>query len=134
MVAGSATFAVTLNSVGIFSITASDVTDPTRTAGSATGITVAAGVPSAPRSVAGTNGQASGTVTWQAPASSGGQPVLELNPRHPLIRRIAERAAAGEDVGEAAQTLVDLAHVQGGDPPRDPVAFARRVAAALAQG
>ncbi|SFU95272.1 molecular chaperone HtpG [Methylobacterium sp. 174MFSha1.1] len=64
----------------------------------------------------------------------GGQPVLELNPRHPLIRRIAERAAAGEDVGEAAQTLVDLAHVQGGDPPRDPVAFARRVASALAQG
>ena len=63
----------------------------------------------------------------------GGQPVLELNPRHTLIRRIAERAAAGEDVGEAAQTLVDLAHVQGGDPPRDPVAFARRVAAALAQ-
>lgn len=64
----------------------------------------------------------------------GGQPVLELNPRHPLIRRIAERAASGEDVGEAAQTLVDLAHVQGGDPPRDPVAFARRVASALAQG
>ncbi|KMO18379.1 heat shock protein 90 [Methylobacterium indicum] len=67
-------------------------------------------------------------------AGMGGQPVLELNPRHPLIRRIAERAAAGEDVGEAAQTLVDLAHVQGGDPPRDPVAFARRVASALAQG
>ncbi|GJD51360.1 Chaperone protein HtpG [Methylobacterium crusticola] len=63
-----------------------------------------------------------------------GQPVLELNPRHALIRRIAARAGAGEDVGEAAQTLVDLAHVQGGDPPRDPVAFARRVAAALAQG
>ncbi|ACA14632.1 heat shock protein Hsp90 [Methylobacterium sp. 4-46] len=61
-----------------------------------------------------------------------GLPVLELNPRHALVRRIAERARAGEDVGEAAQTLLDLAHVQGGDPPRDPVAFARRVAAALA--
>jgi molecular chaperone HtpG len=33
-----------------------------------------------------------------------------------------------------APMLVDLAHVQGGDPPRDPVAFARRVASALAQG
>ncbi|WP_298952645.1 molecular chaperone HtpG [uncultured Methylobacterium sp.] len=62
-----------------------------------------------------------------------GQPVLELNPRHPLVRRLAERAGAGEEVGEAAQTLLDLAHVQGGDPPRDPVAFARRVAAALAR-
>ncbi len=50
----------------------------------------------------------------------GGQPVLELNPRHPLIRRIAERAAAGEDVGEAAQTLVDLAHVQGRRPAARP--------------
>ncbi|MGI3777665.1 MAG: molecular chaperone HtpG [Janthinobacterium lividum] len=59
-------------------------------------------------------------------------PVLELNPRHPLIRRLAERAAAGEDVADAAHTLLDLARVQDGENPRDPAAFARRVAAALA--
>ncbi len=59
-------------------------------------------------------------------------PVLELNPRHRLIRRLAERAAAGEDVADAAHTLLDLARVQDGESPRDPAAFARRVAAALA--
>ena len=59
-------------------------------------------------------------------------PVLELNPRHPLIRRLAERAAAGEDVADAAHTLLDLARVQDGESPRDPAAFARRVATALA--
>ena len=59
-------------------------------------------------------------------------PTLELNPRHPLIRRLAERADAGEDVSEAAHTLMDLARVQDGDMPVDPAAFARRVTAALA--
>ena len=59
-------------------------------------------------------------------------PILELNPRHPLIRRLAERAAAGEDLADAAQTLLDLARVQDGESPRDPAAFARRVARALA--
>ena len=59
-------------------------------------------------------------------------PTLELNPRHPLIRRLAERADAGEDVAEAAHTLLDLARVQDGDMPLDPAAFARRITAALA--
>ena len=59
-------------------------------------------------------------------------PTLELNPRHPLIRRLAERADAGEDISEAAHTLMDLARVQDGDMPVDPAAFARRVTAALA--
>lgn len=60
--------------------------------------------------------------------------VLQLNPRHPLVRRLATRAAAGEDVAEAAGMLLDLARVQDGDAPRDPAAFARRVAEALAAG
>ncbi len=60
-------------------------------------------------------------------------PVLEVNPRHPLLRRLAERAAAGEDLGEAALTLLDLARVQEGEAPRDPAAFARRVTEALAR-
>jgi molecular chaperone HtpG len=59
-------------------------------------------------------------------------PVLEINPRHPLIRSLADRVAAEADIAEAAGTLLDLARVQDGDTPRDPVAFARKVAAALA--
>ncbi len=58
-------------------------------------------------------------------------PILELNPRHPLIRRLAERASAGETVADAAQLLLDLARVQDGEAPRDPAAFARRIAQAL---
>ena len=60
-------------------------------------------------------------------------PILEVNPHHALIRHLAGRAAAGEDVAEAALTLLDLARVQDGEAPRDPAAFARRVTAALAR-
>lgn len=58
--------------------------------------------------------------------------VLELNPRHPLIRRLAERAAAGAELREEAGLLLDLARLQDGDTPRDPAAFARQVTEALA--
>ncbi|MFL5336205.1 MAG: molecular chaperone HtpG, partial [Geminicoccaceae bacterium] len=61
-----------------------------------------------------------------------GLPVLEINPGHPLIQALAKRAEAGEDLAEAAGTLLDLARVQDGDSPRDPVAFARQIATALA--
>jgi len=60
----------------------------------------------------------------------GGAPVLEINPRHALIRALASGPA--EAVTEAAGTLLDLARIQDGDTPRDPVAFARSVTAALA--
>jgi molecular chaperone HtpG len=60
-------------------------------------------------------------------------PVLEINPRHQLIAALAAKADAGEDIKEQAETLLDLALVQDGETPRDPAAFARRVAAALAQ-
>jgi len=60
-------------------------------------------------------------------------PILEINPRHPLIHALATQQKAGTDVSDAAQTLLDLARVQDGDAPRDPAAFARRVAAALAR-
>jgi molecular chaperone HtpG len=36
------------------------------------------------------------------------------------------------DIPGAAGTLLDLARIQDGDTPRDPVAFARTIAAALA--
>ncbi|WP_232631855.1 molecular chaperone HtpG [Methylobacterium sp. Leaf118] len=62
----------------------------------------------------------------------GGAPILEINPRHPLIRALDARAEAGEDLKGEAGTLLDLARIQDGDTPRDAVAFARAVAAALA--
>jgi molecular chaperone HtpG len=63
-----------------------------------------------------------------------GMPVLKINPRHSLIRSLAARAETDASVAEAAGMLLDLARVQDGDNPRDPVAFARRVAEALATG
>ena len=66
----------------------------------------------------------------RAGRGGGGQPVLEINPRHPLIRALA--AGPAEAAAEAAGTLLDLARIQDGDTPRDPVAFARTVTAALA--
>jgi molecular chaperone HtpG len=62
----------------------------------------------------------------------GGMPVLEINPRHPLIQSLASRAEGEAGLGEAAGILLDLARVQDGDTPRDPVGFARRVAEAIA--
>ena len=61
-------------------------------------------------------------------------PILELNPRHDFIRGLAQRADAGEDLGEVAHILLDLARVQDGEPPKHPGAFARRVTAALTKG
>jgi molecular chaperone HtpG len=59
-------------------------------------------------------------------------PVLELNARHALIRALAARCDREEELGDAAGLLLDLARVQDGDAPRDPAAFTRRVAQALA--
>ena len=53
-------------------------------------------------------------------------------PRHPLIRALSAKVEAQEAITEAAGTLLDLARVQDGDTPRDPVAFAQKMAAALA--
>nr|WP_305123369.1 molecular chaperone HtpG [Roseomonas sp. GC11] len=64
--------------------------------------------------------------------SGAGLPVLEVNPRHPLIRRLAAQAGGAEDLAGMAGLLLDLARVQDGDAPRDPAAFARQVATALA--
>ncbi len=64
----------------------------------------------------------------------GGLPVLEINPRHPLIVALNDKAEAEADIADEAGTLLDLARVQDGDTPRDPVAFAQKVAAALAAG
>lgn len=68
----------------------------------------------------------------RAGRGGGGMPVLEINPRHPLIRALSAKVEAQEAIAEAAGTLLDLARVQDGDTPRDPVAFAQKMAAALA--
>ena len=64
-------------------------------------------------------------------------PVLELNPRHPLITALAAQLA-GEgmdeaDINASANMLLDLARIQDGDAPRDPASFARAVESRLAQ-
>ncbi len=64
--------------------------------------------------------------------AGGGLPILEVNPRHALIRRLAEGAATDTTIAEKAGLLLDIARLQDGDAPRDPAAFARRVAQALA--
>ncbi|MCJ2133439.1 molecular chaperone HtpG [Methylobacterium sp. J-026] len=67
----------------------------------------------------------------RAGRAGAGQPVLEINPRHQLIRALA--ASPESEVPQAAGTLLDLARIQDGDSPRDPAAFVRTVAAALAE-
>jgi molecular chaperone HtpG len=61
----------------------------------------------------------------------GSLPVLEINPRHPLIRKLASPGVSHEELAETAGVLLDLARIQDGDSPRDPADFARRVTAAL---
>jgi molecular chaperone HtpG len=59
--------------------------------------------------------------------------ILELNPKHPLIERLAGTAKDGgaETLVDAAWLLFDQARVVEGEPPTDPAAFARRLAAVL---
>ena len=61
-------------------------------------------------------------------------PILEINPRHPLIATLAARASNGDDIGDTASVLLDLARLQDGDLPKDPAGFARRIERALAVG
>ena len=65
---------------------------------------------------------------------AGAPRVLEINPDHALIRRLADKAAAGEPVDEMAHLLLDQARIVEGEPPADPAAFARRLADAVVRG
>jgi molecular chaperone HtpG len=60
------------------------------------------------------------------------RPILEINPRHKLIEALSARLTETGLIGEAAETLFDLAQVQEGDLPSDATAFARRVTTLLA--
>ena len=63
--------------------------------------------------------------------------VLEVNPQHELIRRMAELAkdtAKGVEFDELARLLLDQARIVEGEPIPDPGAFSRRMSSFLARG
>ena len=63
--------------------------------------------------------------------------ILELNPGHPLIRKLtglADRPADGEILDEAARLLLDQAKILEGDSIPDPAAFSRRLNLVLERG
>ncbi|GBD57657.1 molecular chaperone HtpG [Gluconobacter wancherniae] len=59
-------------------------------------------------------------------------PILEINPRHPLIRSLSERVAKGENIADHARVLLDIARVQEGEALPDASGFARILATLLA--
>ncbi len=63
--------------------------------------------------------------------------ILELNPRHPLIARLADLAGkegAASELSDFAWLLLDQARILEGEALPDPAAFARRMSALLAKG
>ncbi len=66
------------------------------------------------------------------------QRILEINPKHPLIHRLAARAGVGEaakaEMADAAFLLLDQARILEGEPVVDPGAFARRMTAMMERG
>jgi molecular chaperone HtpG len=63
--------------------------------------------------------------------------VLEINPRHALIRGLARDAAqpgAADRLADAAHLLLDQARIVEGETLPDPAGFARRLAAMMAKG
>ena len=66
----------------------------------------------------------------QPPASG----ILEINPRHPLIKGLAAagKPGASDTLADAAQLLLDQARIIDGELPADPAAFSRRMADVMA--
>ena len=63
--------------------------------------------------------------------------VLEINPDHALIRRLAEAvgtSGAAAQIEDAAWLLLDQARIVEGEPLPDPAGFARRLASCLERG
>jgi molecular chaperone HtpG len=64
------------------------------------------------------------------------KPVLEINPRHALVTRLASAREAGSDaafVENATRLLLDEARILDGTVPSDPAAFAERLSQVLAK-
>lgn len=63
--------------------------------------------------------------------------IIEINPRHALIRRMADRVkdkGVDGDFEEAARLLLDQALIVEGEPITDPAGFSRRMADFIARG
>ncbi|HSV28432.1 MAG TPA: molecular chaperone HtpG [Candidatus Omnitrophota bacterium] len=62
--------------------------------------------------------------------------ILEINPRHGLIKGMADRVKASgrEAIDDMAHLLLDQARILEGEPPADPTAFARRLAGVMEKG
>ena len=69
--------------------------------------------------------------------------ILELNPDHMIIKKMAERAKGSDAASDAllkdaAHLLLDQARIADGEAPADPAEFGRRLSAildsALSQG
>ena len=63
--------------------------------------------------------------------------ILEINPNHALIRRLAEAVGGGGSAGrlsDAAWLVLDQARIMEGEPLPDPAAFSRRMCEAVARG
>jgi len=60
--------------------------------------------------------------------------ILEINPKHDLIRRMAEADADSGEIGELAELLLDQALIIEGEPLPDPGAFSRRMSNFLSKG
>jgi molecular chaperone HtpG len=60
------------------------------------------------------------------------RPILEVNPRHRLIEGLIAKQDDKDLVKNVAETLLDLAKVQEGEPLKDAAGFARRVGTLLA--
>ncbi|MDX8401766.1 MAG: molecular chaperone HtpG, partial [Mariprofundaceae bacterium] len=61
------------------------------------------------------------------------KPILEINPAHPLIRKLA-RMRSEEKINDLAAILFDQAVLAEGALPEDPAGFVKRVNALLAGG
>jgi molecular chaperone HtpG len=56
--------------------------------------------------------------------------ILEINPTHPLIAALGQKAKTSgvtPEIEEAARLLLDQAHIVEGEPVDDPQGFARRL-------
>lgn len=65
-------------------------------------------------------------------------PILEINPGHPLIRDLAEKADKSDGVGvdlmeDMAWLLFDQARIADGEAPHDPAEFSRRFSRRIAE-
>jgi len=63
--------------------------------------------------------------------------VLEINPVHPVIRKLAEKAGeagAVDGLADPVWLIFDQAKILEGEPLEDPAAFARRMSSAMEKG